>query len=110
MNSFLAYMGGKSLLTQRIIPRIPAHQCYVEVFAGAAWLRYFKWILVARDEFERFKKEEPDTLTDIQRAARFYYLMKLGYGARIKSPSFSVAGADKKKQVTELLISNFKNA
>jgi len=127
MNSFLAYMGGKSLLANKIIPKIPAHNCYVEVFAGAAWLlfkkdeasseveiindinldlitlyrvikhhleefiRYFKWVLVSRDEFYRFRAENPETLTDIQRSVRFYYLLKLGYAARIKDPSFSIA-------------------
>jgi DNA adenine methylase len=131
MNSFLAYMGGKSLLAKKIIPKIPEHKCYVEVFAGAAWLlfkkdeamsdveiindinldlvtlyrvikhhleefiRYFKWILVSRDEFNRFRKEDPETLTDIQKAVRFYYLLKLGYAARIKDPSFSIATTSK---------------
>ena len=33
------------------------------------FVRYFKWVLVARDEFERLKKVSPDTLTDIKRAA-----------------------------------------
>src|SRR5574343_6932 len=37
------------------------------------FIRYFKWILVAREEFERFSKENPETLTDIQKAVRFYY-------------------------------------
>jgi DNA adenine methylase len=125
MNSFLAYMGGKSLLAKKIITRIPQHNCYCEVFAGAAWLlfkkeesdveiindintdlvtlyrvvklhleefiRYLKWILVARDEFERFKLENPETLTDIQRAVRFYFLLKSGYAARIENPSFNIA-------------------
>jgi len=131
MNSFLAYMGGKSLLANKIIPKIPEHKCYVEVFAGAAWLlfkkneeysdveiindinldlvtlyrvvkhhleefiRYFKWILVSRDEFARFRKEDPDTLTDIQKAVRFYYLLKLGYAAKIKDPYFSIATTSK---------------
>ena len=131
MNSFLAYMGGKSLLAKKIIPKIPDHKCYVEVFAGAAWLlfkkeetvsdveiindinldlvtlyrvikhhleefiRYFKWILVSRDEFYRFRKEDPETLTDIQKAVRFYYLLKLGYAARIDAPSFSIATTSK---------------
>ena len=131
MNSFLAYMGGKSLLARKIIPKIPEHKCYVEVSAGAAWLlfkkeesvsdveiindinldlvtlyrvvkhhleefiRYFKWVLVSRDEFYRFRKEVPESLTDIQRAVRFYYLLKLGYAARIKDPSFSIATTSK---------------
>lgn len=129
MNSFIAYMGGKSLLTKKIIPKIPAHKCYCEVFAGAAWLlfrkeeseveiindintdlvtlyrviklhleefiRYLKWILVARDEFDRFKKENPETLTDIQKAVRFYFLLKSGYAARIEKPSFNIAASSK---------------
>lgn len=123
--SFLSYLGGKSLLANKIIPLIPEHICYCEVFAGAAWLlfkkeesqieiindinsdlvilyrviknhleefiRYFKWILIAREEFERFKNENPATLTDIQRAVRFYYLLKNGFGSRIECPSFSIS-------------------
>jgi DNA adenine methylase len=54
------------------------------------FIRYFKWILVSRDEFYRFRKENPETLTDIQKAVRFYYLLKLGYAARIKDPSFNI--------------------
>lgn len=127
MKSFLAYMGGKSLLAGKIVPMIPAHRCYVEVFAGAAWLlfkkdedtseveiindinkdlvtlyrvvknhldefiRYFRWALIARDEFARIRAENPESLTDIQRAARFYYLLKAGFAARITGPTISVA-------------------
>jgi len=54
------------------------------------FIRYMKWILVARDEFERFKKEPPETLTDIQRAARFYYLLKTCFSAKIKSPYWAI--------------------
>jgi DNA adenine methylase len=42
MNSFLSYRGGKSLLTRRILPLIPEHTCYCEVFCGAAWLLFAK--------------------------------------------------------------------
>ena len=118
-------MGGKYQLSKRIVAAIPEHTCYVEPFAGAAWVlfrkpesdvevindinrelvtfyrciqhhleefvRYFKWVLVARDEFERLKRVEPDTLTDIQRAARFYYLQQQCFGGRITNPSFGYA-------------------
>ena len=47
------------------------------------FVRYFKWVLVARDEFERLKKVSPDTLTDIQRAARFYYLQQMCFCGRM---------------------------
>lgn len=123
--SFLSWIGGKSLLTDKIIPLMPPHHCYCEVFAGAAWMmfrkepskveiindinsdlvtlyrvvqnhleefiRYLKWLLVAREEFDRFMMQDTSTLTDIQRSVRFYYLMKTGYGARLKNPSFSIA-------------------
>ncbi len=52
------------------------------------FVRCFKWALVARDEFERLKAANPDTLTDIQRAARFYYLHQVGFGGRIVNPSY----------------------
>lgn len=129
MNSFIAYMGGKSLLTKEIIKRIPKHNCYCEVFAGAAWLlfrkeeseveiindinkdlvtlyrvvklhlqefiRYMNWILIARGEFDRFKLENPETLTDIQKATRFYFLLKCGFAARLENPSFNIAATSK---------------
>lgn len=53
----------------------------------------FKWMLVARDEFDRFMQTPAETLTDIQRAARFYYLAKSAFGARIDKPTFGVAAS-----------------
>ncbi|SRR5581483_7467565 len=40
-NSPIAYFGGKSRLAPTIIKQIPKHTCYVEPFAGAAWV-FFK--------------------------------------------------------------------
>jgi len=42
MNSFLGYLGGKSILSRKIIPLIPPHICYCEVFAGAGWVLFRK--------------------------------------------------------------------
>lgn len=55
------------------------------------FIRYFRWVLIARDEFERFRDSAPETLTDIQRAVRFYYLIKTSHGARIHRPTFGTS-------------------
>src|ERR1700693_2599610 len=39
-------------------------------------LRYLKFILASRRWFALFEAENPDSLTDVQRAARFFYLQK----------------------------------
>lgn len=133
--SFLGWVGGKSQLTSTIIPLIPPHKAYVEVFAGAAWMlfrkppsqveiindinrdlttlykvvqhhleefmRYFKWVLISREEFDRFKALDPAQMTDIQRAARFFYLIKGGFGSRLTNPSFGI-GATQKPRINLL--------
>jgi len=38
----IPWLGGKTRLAKHIIPLFPAHQCYVEAFAGAAALFYKK--------------------------------------------------------------------
>lgn len=42
INSPFKWVGGKSRLRQHIIPLIPKHTCYVELFAGAAWVLFGK--------------------------------------------------------------------
>lgn len=53
-----------------------------------ALLREFETQLISRDEFERLKAIPSNTLTDIQRAARFYYLLRTCFGAKISEPNF----------------------
>src|SRR2546423_3326771 len=38
LNSPIKWVGGKSRLRKQIIALLPAHTCYVEPFAGAAWV------------------------------------------------------------------------
>lgn len=52
------------------------------------FIRWFKWLLVSRKEFERFWQSDPKVLTDIQRAVRFFYLQKSAFGGQIAKPSF----------------------
>lgn len=54
-------------------------------------MRQFKWALVSRQIFEWLKAEPTEVLTDIQRAARFYYLQKLSFGGKVKSQTFGTA-------------------
>lgn len=55
------------------------------------FVRTFKWCLISREEFERQLKTRPASLTDIQRAARFFYLQKLSFGAKVTGRSFGVS-------------------
>jgi len=55
------------------------------------FLRHFKWALVSRQEYLTAKKTAPETLTDIQRASRFYYLQKLAFGAKTTGQTFGIS-------------------
>jgi len=59
------------------------------------YIRTFKWLLVAREEFERFRETPPETLTDIQRAVRFFYLLKNGYASKLDFSTFSSSKSSK---------------
>jgi DNA adenine methylase len=121
----LPWIGGKRRLASQIIPVFPEHECYVEVFAGAAaiffekppagvevlndihgelvrlyrvvqhhleeFVRQFKWALTSREMYRWTAGTPPETLTDIQRAARFYYLQKLGFGGKVDGRTFGTA-------------------
>lgn len=138
VKSPLSYLGGKSKLAKQIVAMIPQdHVCYVEPFAGAAWvlftknpskvevindlndelvmfwrvvqnhlqpfLEYFKFAVVSRKLFELEKLKDPSTLTDIQRAVRFYYCQRLSFSGRPTHGSFgSSTTAPPKFSITNL--------
>lgn len=52
------------------------------------FVRHFKWSLTSREMFEWAKETPPRTLTDIQRAARFFYLQKLAFGGKVQGQTF----------------------
>ncbi len=55
------------------------------------FVRQFKWALSSRQLFEWAQMTAPVTLTDIQRAARFFYLQKLAFGGKVESQTFGTA-------------------
>jgi DNA adenine methylase len=57
----------------------------------AAFMDHLKFQITSRREFERLSATNPQTLTDLERAARFLYLQRAAYGGKIKSQSFGVS-------------------
>jgi len=56
------------------------------------FLRQFKWLLSSREWFEDWKRQQTaGGLTDIQRAARYYYLQRLCFGGRVKGRVYGTA-------------------
>lgn len=55
------------------------------------FVRQFKWAISSRQIFKWQQLANPDTLTDIQRAARFYYLQQHAFGGKINGQSFGTA-------------------
>ncbi len=55
------------------------------------FINQFKWSLVSRQMFNWLKETPEETLTDIQRAARFYYLQKMAFGGKVANQTFGTA-------------------
>ncbi len=55
------------------------------------FVRSFKYSLVSREEFDLLQSTPPETLTDIQRAARFFYLQQLAFGSRPTSQTYGTS-------------------
>lgn len=55
------------------------------------FVRQFKWALVSRQIFKWLQDTPEETLTDIQRAARFYYLQKQAFGGKVADHTFGTS-------------------
>ena len=64
-------------------------QRHYDVFTDAV-----QFLVSSRDEFERQVNTNPDVLTDVERAVRFYYIQRICYGGQSISPCF---GVDRKR-------------
>jgi DNA adenine methylase len=58
------------------------------------FLDTLKWQLSTRSEFERLVKIEPETLTDLERAARFIYLQRTAFSGKVAGRSFGVSPSE----------------
>jgi len=54
-------------------------------------VRYLKFTLVSREWFDLLQGQDPKALTDIQRAARFFYLQKNAYAGLVRNRKFGYA-------------------
>ncbi|EHQ1843457.1 DNA adenine methylase [Salmonella enterica] len=55
------------------------------------FVRQFKWALVSRQIYKWLQITPEETLTDIQRAARFYYLQKQAFGGKVADHTFGIS-------------------
>ncbi|WP_027390850.1 DNA adenine methylase [Chrysiogenes arsenatis] len=62
----------------------------------------FRTSLCSREMFEWLKDTPVHTLTDIQRAARFFYLQKLGFGGKLNSTFGTATTAPPKLNLTRI--------
>lgn len=56
-----------------------------------AFVDMLRYQLTTRAEFSRLVDTDPKTLTDLERAARFFYLQKTGFGGKVAGRTFGVS-------------------
>ncbi len=59
-----------------------------------ALMDMLRWQLTSRAEFERLNAAAADTLTDLERAARFLYLQRTAFGGKVAGRAFGVSPRD----------------
>lgn len=66
------------------------------------FLETIKWQLSSRAEFERLVATRPETLTDLERSARFLYLQRTAFGGKVQGRNFGVDLGPSSFDVTKL--------
>lgn len=54
-------------------------------------IRQFRWALTSRQMWDWVRATPPATLTDVQRAARFYYLQRNAFGGKVSGQNFGTS-------------------
>ncbi|HVX39627.1 MAG TPA: DNA adenine methylase [Gemmatimonadaceae bacterium] len=68
-----------------------------------AFVEMLRFQLTVRAEFERLAATNPDTLTDLERAARFYYLQRTCFGGKVSGRTFGVTLEGARFDITRLI-------
>jgi DNA adenine methylase len=55
------------------------------------FVRQFKWAISSREVFRWLQDTPPETLTDVQRAARFFYLQQQCFGGKVEGQTWGTA-------------------
>jgi DNA adenine methylase len=55
------------------------------------FLRCLDFSLVSREQFKKESRQDPELLTDVQRAVRYYRLQRMGYGGKTVNRSFGTS-------------------
>jgi DNA adenine methylase len=53
-------------------------------------VRYMRFMITSREWFQTLQKTPPESLTDIQRASRYFYLQKSAYGGRVDRQNYAI--------------------
>ena len=56
-----------------------------------AFLDMLKWQVSSRAEFERLTQTNPETLTDLERAARFLFLQRMAFGGKVAGRTMGIS-------------------
>ncbi len=59
------------------------------------FVRQFEWTLTSREVFARLQSTPPESMTDIQRAARFFYLQHTAFGGKTVDQHFGTSTTGK---------------
>lgn len=54
------------------------------------FLDLLRWRLASRADFERLMQTDPETMTDLERAARFLQLQRLSFGGKVAGRTYGV--------------------
>jgi DNA adenine methylase len=52
--------------------------------------RWLRFCVASRQMFELYRRQDPTTLTDVQRAVRFFYLQSTSFAGRVTGTSFGI--------------------